>query len=81
MMMTYHVSQRGSNSHDQTEYDTCGHQHRTMRSAIKCMDRLQVRYSDGSTSAKWYHADIRNSDGSFADEYFAERDRMQSRGE
>jgi hypothetical protein len=79
--MTYHVSQRGSSHHDQTEYDTCGHRHRSMRAAIKCMDRLCRRYPDGTTSAKWYNADIRNDDGSFAEEFYAIRDEMDSRGE
>jgi len=36
----------------------CGHLHRTEHAALACKAQLQHTYEDGSTSAKWYHAQI-----------------------
>lgn len=51
------------------EYCECGHNHRSIKTAEKCKDKLQKIYypfkgSTGETAAKWYHADIKRFDGS-----------------
>ena len=46
----------------------CGHKHRTISGAYKCLRNLTKSDSSGMSSAKWYHAKIRHFDGSkFAD--------------
>ena len=41
----------------------CGHQHRTLTGAHRCLHDLTRTNSDGTTSARWYRAHVRNADG------------------
>lgn len=39
----------------------CGHQHRTVKGATRCLNTLTKRLSDGMYDARWYHAKIYDS--------------------
>ena len=41
----------------------CGHKHRTLSGANRCLQVRTKTYSDGTRMAMWYNATIRRSDG------------------
>lgn len=42
----------------------CGHEHRTLTGAYRCLNKLNYRNSDGTRSANWFNAEIRHTDKS-----------------
>ncbi len=64
---TYSIIVRNSNSWSAStgiheELANCGHHHKSFATAQACLDRLTT-WRDGSTSARWYHAQIEDNTG------------------
>lgn len=64
---TYSVIVRNPNSWNAStgiheELANCGHNHKSFAAADACKSRLTA-WRDGSTSAKWYHAQVEDSTG------------------
>lgn len=67
--MTYTVAVRDRNSWDArtgvcTLLRDCGHAHKSLETAKRCMDHLTRRLPDGMYLAAWYNATIEHTDGS-----------------
>ena len=63
------VVESGSCSMDRVRWEEtchCGHAHRTIEAAERCLASLTKRDANGNCSAQWWGATIHNADGSQA---------------
>lgn len=42
---------------------SCGHEHRSLEAADRCLGGLRKPYRDGSFPARWFRAEVRHADG------------------
>ncbi len=63
--MTYIVGIRDQGAMDSSVMSAeCGHKHRTLTGAVRCLNKLAEHYSDGSHNGWAHFGRVRHADGS-----------------